>query len=156
MSKAKRAGSVWTIGYEQAGFPAFLEALQGDDIETLVDVRELPNSRRAGFSKNVLKASLASAGIGYVHLKALGTPKAGRLAAQAGDRTSFAKIVNAALDRPEARLAIEQAAVLIGNGRVCLMCLEHDWRVCHRAQICAILKKDFGVNAHHLAPAVAP
>lgn len=152
MTRKKSAGPVWTIGYERAGLPAFIEALQGAGVDTLVDVRELPNSRRAGFSKNVLKSSLAAAGIEYLHLKALGTPKAGRQAAQSGDMAAFHGIVEAALARPEARLALEQVRVLAGAKRTCLMCLEHDWRVCHRAQICELLADEFGVAAIHLAP----
>ncbi len=141
-----------TIGYERVGFPAFLAALQDADIETLIDVRELPNSRRAGFSKNLLKANLAAASIGYVHLKALGTPKAGRQASQRGDMAAFWPIVEEALERPEARLALEQAAVLARGQRTCLMCLEHDWRVCHRARVCEALERAHGFVTTHLAP----
>ena len=146
------APTLLTIGYEKVGFAAFLAALQDADVETLIDVRELPNSRRAGFSKNMLKANLAAAGIGYVHLKALGTPKAGRQASQRGDLKTFWPIVDAALGRPEARLALEQAAVLARAARACLMCLEHDWRVCHRARVCELLEIEHDIRATHLAP----
>lgn len=142
-----------TIGYERVGFPAFLAALQDAEIATLIDVRELPNSRRAGFSKTMLKANLAVAGIDYVHLKALGTPKAGRQASQRGDMAAFWPIVDAALERPEARLALEHAAILARGQRACLMCLEHDWRVCHRARVCELMEREHGVQAVHLAPA---
>jgi uncharacterized protein (DUF488 family) len=141
-----------TIGYEKVGFPAFLTALQDADIETIIDVRELPNSRRAGFSKNMLRANLAAAGIGYVHLKALGTPKAGRLASQRGDLAAFWPIVDAALDRPEAHLARAQAAVLARGQRACLLCLEHDWRVCHRMRVAELLEHEHGLRVAHLAP----
>lgn len=144
---------VHTIGYERTGFPAFLAALQDAEITTLIDVRELPNSRRAGFSKTMLKANLAAAGIGYVHLKALGTPKAGRQASQRGDMSAFWPIVDAALERPEAHLALAQAAVLARGGRACLMCREHDWRICHRARVCEMLEAEHGIGATHLAPA---
>ena len=146
------APSILTIGYEKVGFAAFLTALQDAEVETLIDVRELPNSRRAGFSKNMLKANLAAAGIAYVHLKALGTPKAGRQASQRGDLKAFWPIVEAALTRPEARLALEQAAVLARASRACLMCLEHDWRVCHRAHVCERLEEEYDIRAVHLAP----
>lgn len=149
------APTLHTIGYERVGFPVFLATLQDAGVETLIDVRELPNSRRAGFSKNMLKANLAAAGIGYVHLKALGTPKAGRQASQRNDMATFWPIVDAALDRPEARLALEQTAVLARGQRVCLMCLEHEWRVCHRARLCETLEVGHGFTAIHLAPDVA-
>lgn len=141
-----------TIGYERTGFPAFLAALQDAEIETVIDVRELPNSRRAGFSKNMLKANLATAGIEYVHLKALGTPKAGRTAHRSGDMTGFWRIVDDALGRPEAGLAVEHAAMLARSKRACLMCFEHDWRECHRAKVCTILEAAHGIRAKHLAP----
>lgn len=145
--------TVHTIGYERTGFPAFLAALQDTDIETVIDVRELPNSRRAGFSKNMLKANLATAGIEYVHLKALGTPKAGRTAHRSGDMAGFWRIVDDALERPEARLAIEHAALLAQGKRACLMCFEHDWRECHRAKVCALLEAEHAIFATHIAPA---
>ncbi len=47
-------------------------------VELLIDVRERPQSRRAGFSKRMLAASAEAHGIAYVHLKALGTPPEGR------------------------------------------------------------------------------
>ncbi|MDX2233148.1 MAG: DUF488 domain-containing protein [Hyphomonadaceae bacterium] len=143
---------ILTIGYERAGFDGLLEALIEAGVETVIDVRELPNSRRAGFSKSLLKANLAQAGIGYVHMKALGTPKAGRSAHRAGDMGTFWSIVDAALDRPEAHLALEQAAVLARGQRTCLMCLEHDWRICHRARVCERLAAAHGFTAAHLAP----
>ena len=69
---------LWTIGYEPVGQADFVHALKAAKIKTLVDVRDVANSRRAGFAKKALMAGLSEAGIGYVHMKALGTPKAGR------------------------------------------------------------------------------
>ena len=43
-----------------------------------------PNSRRPGFAKRALSEALAGAGIGYGHVRALGTPPEGRAAAKAG------------------------------------------------------------------------
>jgi uncharacterized protein (DUF488 family) len=60
---------LFTIGYEKTTQGGFIDALTVAGVKTVIDVRDLPNSRRAGFSKNVLAASLAAAGIGYVHLR---------------------------------------------------------------------------------------
>jgi hypothetical protein len=49
---------LWTIGYEKVGQADFLAALKAAQIKTLVDVREVANSRRAGFSKKSLAAAL--------------------------------------------------------------------------------------------------
>lgn len=148
---AVKKKQVWTIGYENVGVPDFVAALTKAKIKTLVDIREVANSRRAGFSKNVLAASLDKAGIAYVHVKALGTPKAGRDAAKAGDTKTMHKIFNAKMEEPESQMALAEAAERAGKGRLCLMCLEHDWRDCHRAIVAKRLEK-FGCEAVHLAP----
>jgi uncharacterized protein (DUF488 family) len=143
---------IWTIGYEKAGVPDFLAALKAARIKTLIDVREVANSRRAGFSKKALAASLDEAGIAYVHLKPLGTPKAGREAARKGDTKTMRRIYEAKLAEPESQLALAEAAELAGRGRTCLMCLEHDWRICHRAIVARRLEAEFGVKPTHLSP----
>ena len=150
MTQAIRTPAIRTIGYERLGFAAFIEVMQDTGVETVIDVRELPNSRRAGFSKGNLKAGLARVGIDYVHLKALGTPKAGRDASKRGDWENFWPIVDDALSRPEAGLALEQAAVIAKAKRACLLCLEHDWRVCHRSRVSEMLGERHGFVASHL------
>jgi uncharacterized protein (DUF488 family) len=143
---------IWTIGYEKVGVPDFLAALKAAKIKTLIDVREVANSRRAGFSKKALAASLDEAGVAYVHLKPLGTPKAGREAARKGDTKTMQRIYEARLAEPESQLALAEAAELAGKGRTCLMCLEHDWRVCHRAIVAKELARGYGLTPVHLSP----
>lgn len=142
---------LWTIGYERVGQGAFVEALKEAGVKTLVDVREVANSRRAGFSKKSLAAALDDAGIGYVHMKALGTPKAGRLAARAGDHETMAEIFNGKLAEPESELALAELADMAKAGHVCIMCLEHDWKHCHRAIVAKRLAKR-GFKAEHILP----
>jgi uncharacterized protein (DUF488 family) len=149
------AAKLWTIGYENVGIPDFIAELKSAKIKTLLDVREIANSRRAGFSKRSLAASLDEAGIGYVHLKALGTPKAGRQAARKGDVKTMHRIFEARLAEPESQLALAEAADMAKRGRVCLMCLEHDWRACHRAIVAKHLGR-FGLTPTHLSPEPSP
>ncbi len=146
---------IWTIGYERVGAPDFVAALKAAKIKTLIDVREVANSRRAGFSKKALAASLDAAGIAYIHLKPLGTPKAGREAARKGDVSTMQRIFEAKLVEPESQLALAEAADLAKSGRACLMCLEHDWRDCHRAIVARHLGA-YGLKPVHLAPEPAP
>jgi hypothetical protein len=54
---------LFTIGYEGVELKDFITALKAAGATVLLDVRELPISRRRGFSKNALKAALAEAGI---------------------------------------------------------------------------------------------
>ncbi|HEX8901095.1 DUF488 domain-containing protein [Vitreimonas sp.] len=142
---------LWTIGYENVGVPEFVAALKEAKIKTLVDVREIANSRRAGYSKKALAASLDEAGIAYVHMKPLGTPKAGREAARKGDTKTMRRIFEAKLAEPESQLALAETADLAKKGRVCIMCLEHDWRDCHRAIVAEHLG-EFGLKPAHLSP----
>ena len=72
---------IFTIGYEGATQAEAIARLQKARVKRVIDVRAVPLSRRPGFSKNVLKAGLAEAGIDYVNLKGLGTPAEGREAA---------------------------------------------------------------------------
>jgi uncharacterized protein (DUF488 family) len=150
MTQTGRTPTIRTIGYERLGFAAFIEAMQDAGIETVIDVRDLPNSRRAGFSKGNLKAGLARVGIDYVHLKALGTPKSGRDANKRGDWENFWPIVDEALSSPEAGLALEQAAIIAKTKHACLLWLEHDWRVCHRLRVCELLSEKHGFVAEHI------
>jgi uncharacterized protein (DUF488 family) len=95
-----RANRLFTIGYEQTPHKAVLDELQGAGVKLLVDVRAVTSSRRPGFSKNQLAASLDERGIAYVHLKGLGTPKEGRLAARSGDYAALEMIFSAHLKKP--------------------------------------------------------
>ena len=142
---------LWTIGYERVGQADFIAALKAAKVQTLVDIRDIANSRRAGFSKKSLMAGLADAGIAYVHMKALGTPKAGREAARRGDVKTMTKIFEAKLADPESQLALAETADLANAKRVCIMCLEHDWRGCHRAIVARHLEPQ-GFKATHIAP----
>ena len=93
-----RTKKLFTIGYEQTPHKAVLDELESAGVKLLVDVRAVTSSRRPGFSKNQLAASLDERGIAYVHLKGLGTPKEGRLAARSGDYAALEKIFLASHD----------------------------------------------------------
>jgi len=143
---------IFTIGYEQASLADFLRALQAAGVTRLIDVRDLPQSRRAGFSKRQLAASAAELGIDYVHLKPLGTPKEGRVAHRSGDQATFWRIVETQLAKPEAQAALDEAARLAGERPSCLVCFEAKWQTCHRARVVELLAERHGFHATHLMP----
>ena len=130
----------FTIGYERTTQAGLIEALQRHGVKTLVDVRDVANSRRAGFSKKLLAASLDEAGIGYIHLRALGTPKAGREANRAGRMDEFRTIYAASFERPEAQLQLLEAAELIAARPTALLCYCGDGAKCHRNIIAKALE----------------
>jgi uncharacterized protein (DUF488 family) len=67
--------TVFTIGYEGLNVDTFMSLLAQHGIETVVDVRELPLSRKTGFSKKALTNALNPSGVEYVHMVNLGCPK---------------------------------------------------------------------------------
>src|SRR3954447_6334223 len=110
-----RAKKLFTIGYEQRRAKAVLDELQSAGVKLLVDVRAIASSRRPGFSKTQLAAGLDERGIGYVHLRGLGTPKEGRLAARAGDGKSLERIYAKHMKTPQAREQLDELRALIGT-----------------------------------------
>lgn len=139
-----------TIGYEKCGFPDFLACLKAAKIGLVIDVRDLPLSRRAGFSKRQLSAGLEAGGIRYTHLRALGTPPEGREANRRRQWERFWAIVDERLDTPEAGLALREAADLARETPVCLLCYEADPCICHRLRVAKILNARHGYAIRHL------
>jgi uncharacterized protein (DUF488 family) len=145
--------SIATIGYENATVPRFLDALREAKVDLLVDVRAVAASRRPGFAKSRLAASVGEAGIEYLHLRGLGTPAEGRAAARAGRHDEMRAIFTAHLATPDARAELETLAGLVRAGRrVCLLCLEADPAHCHRSLVAEALQPLVPARVDHLAP----
>ena len=144
---------LFTIGYEGATSGAVLGELHAAQVELLVDVRAVAASRRPGFSKRQLAAGLAEIGIGYLHLRALGTPKEGRAAARSGRFEKLFRIYEAHLATAQAREALDELTAIARSGtRVCLLCFERDVGHCHRARIAQIAGERVGISVEHLVP----
>ena len=135
---------IFTIGYEQATQAQVIGALKAAGVKLVIDVRAVAASRRAGFSKGVLAASLKEEGVDYLHLKALGTPKAGREAARAGRTEEMRRIFEGHLAEPEAVTAFEGAAELAEARPAALLCYEADPACCHRRIITDRLAQERG------------
>lgn len=121
-----------TIGYESQTQDAVIARLKAAGVETLIDVRAVAASRRAGFSKTLLAASLAEAGIEYVHLRQLGTPKPGRDAARKGRVAEMTAIFEDHLAEPAAQLELARATEMAADRKVALLCYEAEACGCHR------------------------
>lgn len=151
MAKVRK---LFTIGYEQTPAKAVLDELQRAGVKLLVDVRAIASSRRPGFSKTQLAASLDERGIGYVHLRGLGTPKDGRLAARGGDMKALSKIYHAHLKTSQARAEMDELdALVMKAGPVCILCYERDHNACHRKFIAEIIEDREHIKIENL---VAP
>jgi uncharacterized protein (DUF488 family) len=141
--------SLFTIGYEGSTQPAVIAALREAGVARLIDVRAVPQSRKPGFSKRLLAASVTAAGMQYTHLRALGTPKPGRDAVRHGRPEEMRRIFLEHMQEPAAQAELAQAAALAAEGPVCLLCFEHDPAHCHRTIIAELL----GRAPIHLVPA---
>ena len=133
---------IFTIGYEGATMGEFLGALQQARVERVIDVRAVPNSRRPGFSKTPLRNALAEVGIDYVHLRALGTPAAGREAARAGRKAELEEIYAGQLETPQAMAEGAQMLDLAAEKPSALLCYERDPACCHRTLLWQSLAQD--------------
>lgn len=139
-----------TIGYEGAALNDFLATLKLAGVTTLLDIRELPISRRRGFAKTALASVLESADIRYVHLPGLGDPKEGRDAARAGDIAKFLCVFRRHMKTQAAQGDLARAATYVTSETVCLMCYERDPSGCHRKIVADSLASLLKVEVRHL------
>jgi uncharacterized protein (DUF488 family) len=150
---AKSAKHLFTVGYEQTPPKAVLDELERSGVKLLVDVRAVAASRRPGFSKTQLAAGLDERGISYLHLRALGTPKEGRLAARSGDFDKLFKIYRTHLKTAPAIEQLDELTSLVRTaGPICLLCYERDVHHCHRQWIAELIAEHNPVKVTHLVP----
>lgn len=151
MTPVRARAPIFTIGYQGRSQADVIAEITGAGVRTLIDVRDAPVSRKPGFSKGALGQAVADAGLAYAHLKALGTPKAGREAARAGRRGEWQEIFARRLASPEAEAALAAAALMVREeGPVCLLCFERDPALCHRTIVAERLAARLGVAVEHL------
>ena len=140
--------NLFTIGYEGASLADFLLRLKVAGVDVVVDVRELPLSRRRGFSKNQLADALERCGIGYVHKRELGAPRKIRHELRAtGDYTTYFQRFNAYLRTQRAALErlLDECV-----GAAVLLCFERDPKECHRSAVARELAKLADLEPVHL------
>ena len=151
--KTAKGYPLFTIGYEQAKPAAVLDELKRAKIELLIDTRAVAASRRPGFSKRQLAASLDDVGIAYLHLQKLGTPAEGRAAARSGDTDLLWRIYEKQIKKAEPQEELGELVTLIKSGkRIALLCYCRDPKTCHRSRIVANVKKRTKVDVDDLIP----
>lgn len=122
---------LYTIGYEGSAQAPLLRTLLYHDVQTLLDIRELPQSRKPGLSKTALGLAVTDYGLQYAHIRALGTPRDIRYRRkidhdQAAFREGFLEYLATQDEAMRALVTRTQ------QERCCLMCYEADARECHR------------------------
>jgi uncharacterized protein (DUF488 family) len=144
---------LFTIGYEGCNPSDLFSKLQESGVELLIDVRDVPISRKPGFSKLSLSQGLDNAGIRYLHLKGLGDPKPGRIAAREGRFSDFRQIFAAHLLTTAAQHALAEAGTAAVKSVACLLCFEQDHTNCHRCIVADSMARRGRFDLVHLSAA---
>ena len=134
---------LFTIGYEGTTIDDFINNLRTNHVDCILDVRDIPISRKRGFSKTALSTKLEDANINYVHFRDLGSPKPVREKLRSsGDYEGFFETMRAHVANK--REAIESAYRHVINHSCCLMCFEHLAEECHRTIVALKIKERDG------------
>lgn len=124
-----------SVGYERFPTPEGLrQALVDAGVERVIDVRDLPQSRRPGFSRRALEGLLADAGIIYEHRRELGNPRPIRDIYRSGDLEAGRASYRAQL-LGERAWALDGLAAALAERPTAILCLEDDQARCHRGII---------------------
>lgn len=148
------AMTVFTIGYEGLSIDSFLSLLTQHGIDTIIDVREYPVSRKPGFSKKSLASALHLSGRQYVHMGELGCPKLIR--DRYRDDGNWKRYTVSFLEylqtQTPAVLALWERTQL---SRCALLCFEADHNFCHRSMVANAVRAYCGANVRHVETARA-
>jgi uncharacterized protein (DUF488 family) len=127
--------TLYTIGHSTRSLDELIEALRAHEIQTLVDIRAFPMSRRLPqFNRESLEVSLPPAGVRYLWMKALGgyrkkTNDDSPNIALRND--SFRNYADYMLT-PEFENAMAEVVALAEKSRTAYMCAERLYFRCHR------------------------
>ncbi len=132
---------IFSIGYSGRKIKDFIEILKENKIDYLVDVRNNAFSWNKEFSRNNIVENLAAHGIKYINLPKLGAPKDIRVEIKEyGNRNKFFELYSKWLQLNISYMNLID--VFARNNNTVLMCLEEDYRNCHRKVIGEKLEED--------------
>lgn len=138
--------TIHTVGYEGETIDNFITKLKENKIRILVDIRELPLSRKKGFSKSQLSNHLENNKIEYFNIRELGSPRDVRhFYYESGDFEAFRIEYLNYIRNQETK--ISELLLLVKNysnkGNVGVMCFEKDHEKCHRSVLLDYIQKKF-------------
>jgi uncharacterized protein (DUF488 family) len=140
---------LYTVGYEGREPSEIADLLESNSVKTLVDIRELPLSRRKGFSKSALGKYMKRRKVKYTHYRALGSPRALRhKVRETGDLVTFFRKYRGHLSTQDA--ALREVSKLLNHGSICLLCYEADHTRCHRRAVAGRVARRAKVRTVHL------
>lgn len=141
--------SIFTIGYEGLDIERFITLLRINDVETVVDIRELPLSRKPGFSKRGLAETLNLNGFEYLHVPELGCPKPVRN--QYRDDANWTRYTKGFLQYLDTQSdVVAEVAAMASTTTCALLCFEADYNFCHRSMVANAVNVVGGLQVKHL------
>ena len=130
--------ALYTIGHSTRTLDELIEILRAHSIQTLVDIRSLPMSRRLPhFNRESLEKTLAEAGVRYVWMKDLGGRRkkirddSPHIALRSPSFRNYADYMLTA----EFRGAIASLIELAEQSPTAYMCAERVYFRCHRMMV---------------------
>ena len=127
--------TLYTIGHSTRSLEELIAALRAHQIETLVDIRTYPTSRRLPyFNRENLEKALPPAGIRYIWMKELGGRRKKVLEDSpnvALRNESFRNYADYMLT-PEFERAVAELIEIAKHSRTAYMCAERVYFKCHR------------------------
>ena len=146
----KARPAVYTAGYEGKSVDSFLNHLLRSGIELIIDVRAMPLSRRYGFSKRQFSEIAKKLGLGYLHFGKLGIPSEHR--ANLTDFDSYQRLLQEYQHKmlPELEDEIAEVGQLMRRTPAVLVCMESDFRCCHRSRLAEAISRRGGLKVEHL------
>jgi uncharacterized protein (DUF488 family) len=127
--------TLYTIGHSTRMLDELIAVLKAHEIETLVDIRAFPMSRRLPhFNRESLEQALPKEGIRYVWMKSLGgyRKKTRDDSPNTGLRNSSFRNYADYMLTPEFEAASAELVQTAGQSRTAYMCAEKAWFQCHR------------------------
>jgi uncharacterized protein (DUF488 family) len=132
-----RQSTIWTIGHSTRPIGEFMNLLRAHEIRLLVDVRTIPRSRHnPQFNEDRLAESLKKAGLGSLHMPALGgLRKARKDSINDGWRNTSFRGYADYMQTDKFWHALEELMMHGRQNPTAIMCAEAvPWR-CHRSLI---------------------
>lgn len=142
MKKITQNKTVWTIGHSTRSMEELVEMLHSFQIETVVDIRSYPGSRRyPHFNKEALEISLPGNNLQYIHLKELG----GRRKVNPDSKnTAWLHLAFRGyadyMETDAFKEGAEELEKIALKQRTAYMCSEAVWWRCHRSMVSDYLK----------------
>jgi len=141
---------IFTTGYERESVESFFSKVLQAQIETIIDVRSNPVSRKYGFSKNALKRFCAKFDIEYWHIPEVGIPSRMRENLTSEDEYKRVFLEYETEILPGLKTHLKKIEQLARNKPSVLVCFERNANYCHRSYLARSVNEQLGFAVKHI------